>query len=96
MKHADKIAGLVIEDSGFYGASDESTLLGGAAHKLPIAHIAHQSDTVFPLTSVQADWTKIKNAGFPMTTSVVAGTHDGTSADWNTFLIPHMANMKLP
>ena len=96
MKHADKIAGLLIEDSGFYGSSDEATLLANAAHKLPIAHITHQSDTVFPLATVQADWTKIKNAGFPMTTSVIAGTHNGTGADWSTFLLPHAASMKLP
>lgn len=96
MKSSGKFAGLIIENSGFYGQSDEDALLAAATNKFPIAHIAHKDDGDFPLSKVQPDWTKIKNAGFPITTSVVAGTHSGTSADWNNFLLPKVPAMKRP
>ena len=96
VKNSNKFAGLIIENSGFYGAGDEAALLAAATNKFPIAHIAHQSDGDFPIAQVQADWTKIKNAGFPMQTSVVAGTHNGTSTDWTGFLLPKVPAMKLP
>ena len=95
MKHADLFAGLLVEEAAFYTSTDEASLLASAPRKLPIAHITHQSDLVFPLLAVQGDWTKITNAGFPITTSVIAGDHNGNSADWNTFLIPAMADWQL-
>ena len=88
MKHTDVFAGLLVEDASFYTSTDEASLLANTTYKMPIAHIAHQSDTVFPIAKVQADWTKILSAGFPLTTSVVAGDHNGTSADWSSFLLP--------
>ncbi len=96
VKNSGKFAGLIIENSGFYGQSDEDALLASATNKFPIAHIAHQDDGDFPIAKVQADWTKIKNAGWPITTSVVPGTHSGTSGDWNNFLLPKVPAMKRP
>ena len=94
---ASRFAGLLIEDSGLYAAnSNPSGLLATATWKINIAHRAHSSDTVFPLATVQADWAKTTAAGFPLTTSVVAGTHDGTSTDWFSWLIPQSATWTAP
>jgi len=94
---ASRFAGLLIEDSGLYAAnSNPDGLLASAAWKINIAHRAHTSDTVFPLATVQADWAKTTAAGYPLTTSVVAGTHDGTSTDWWSWLIPQSATWTAP
>jgi poly(3-hydroxybutyrate) depolymerase len=95
--NASRFAGLLIEDSGLYAANgNPDGLLANAAWKINIAHRAHTSDTVFPLATVQADWAKTTAAGFPLTTSVVAGTHDGTSTDWWSWLIPQSATWTAP
>jgi hypothetical protein len=94
---ASRFAGLLIEDSGLYAANgNPDGLLASAAWKINIAHRAHSSDTVFPLATVQADWAKTTAAGFPLTTSVVAGTHDGTSTDWWSWLIPQSETWTAP
>jgi predicted esterase len=85
MMNADKYAGILIEDSG---PDNESTLIAGAARKLPIAHLHHSGDTVFPLATIQSDWTKLTAAGFPLQTDVTPGTHDGTSTDWSGWIHP--------
>ena len=76
--------------------SNPDGLLANAARKIPIAHRAATSDTVFPISKVKADWTKTTNAGFPLTTSEVAGAHDGTSVDWASYLIPASSGWSLP
>jgi len=91
LTQANRFAGILIQNSGLSGAGDANTLLTNAARRLPIAHRAHTSDTVFPLANVKADWTKIKAKGFPLATSEVPGTHDGSSADWATWLLPQSA-----
>ncbi len=91
LSHADRFAGALIECSGLYAAGDANALLASAPKKLPIAHRAHTSDTVFPIGQVKADWSKTTAAGFALTTSEVPGGHDGTSADWTGFLLPQMA-----
>jgi predicted esterase len=97
MKNAAKLAGILIENSGLYAAdSNPDGLLTNAARKISIAHRAHSSDTVFPIAKVKADWTKTTNAGFPLSTSEVAGAHDGTSVDWAQYLIPASAGWSLP
>lgn len=89
MKHADRFAGILIEHASLYAAdSNPDGLLTGAARKIPIAHRAATSDSVFPIVKVKADWVKTTTAGFPLETSEVAGGHDGTSADWTSWLIP--------
>jgi dienelactone hydrolase len=97
LSQASRFAGILIEDSGLYAANnDPNALLANASWKLPIAHLAHTSDTVFPLATVKADWTKTAAAGFPLTTKEVAGTHDGTSTDWATWLIPQSSTWTAP
>ena len=65
LENADEFAGLLIEDSGLYANASPDTLLANAAWKLPIAHITHTDDGVFPLSKVQADWTKTTAASLP-------------------------------
>lgn len=97
MKNADKLAGILIENSSLYAAdSNPDALLTNAVRKIPIAHRARSSDTVFPIAKVKADWTKTKNAGFPLQTSELPGGHDGTSVDWAQYLIPASAGWSLP
>jgi dienelactone hydrolase len=94
---ASRFAGILIEDSGLYAANgNPDGLLTAASWKINIAHRAHTSDTVFPLGTVEADWAKTTAAGFPLTTSVVAGAHDGTSTDWWSWLIPQSATWIAP
>jgi predicted esterase len=89
LSHAERFNGILIEDGALYdNGMLESTLLSSAAWKINIAHIAHDNDGDYPLAQVQADWAKIMAAGFPLQTTVVAGTHDGTSTDWYSYLIP--------
>lgn len=92
MKHASSFAGILIENSGLYAAGiPAADLLGKAAWKLPVAHRAHTQDSVFPIAKVKADWSLTKGAGFPITTSELAGPHDGNGDDWASWLIPQSA-----
>lgn len=97
LQQASRFAGILIENSGLYSAtSDADGLLASASWKINIAHRAHTSDTVFPLTKVRADWAKIDAAGFPLATTETARGHDGTSDDWATWLIPQSASWVAP
>lgn len=97
LDHADRYAGILIENSGLYAAGTPSaTLLANATWKINIAHRAHTSDSVFPIATVKSDWSKTMAAGFPIVTSETAGTHDGTSADWATWLLPQSAGWIAP
>jgi predicted esterase len=91
LTQAPKFAGIIIENSGL-----EGTQPSAAAWKINVAHIAHKQDTEFPLKNTEADWTKLKAAGIPLQTSEVDGTHDGTSDDWNNFLLPKIGTWKAP
>jgi len=83
MMQSSKFAGILIENSALYAAGAAvNTLLSGASRKIPIAHHAHQSDSVFPIAKVRADWSSISAMGFPLTKAESAGTHDGNSEDW--------------
>jgi len=95
LQNASRFAGILIEDSGLYPLNEDA-LLANASRKIPIANITHDSDTEFPLAQVQADWDKITKAGFPLTSKVVSGTHDGTGTDWSGWLIPQSANWSVP
>jgi predicted esterase len=95
--HADSFAGILVENSALYAAgAPTSALLGGAAWKLNVAHRAHTSDSVFPIAQVKADWAAMTSAGFPLVSSEIAGTHDGTSDDWANWLIPQSAGWTRP
>ena len=96
LKQASRFAGIIIEDSGLYGTGAADALLASASWKLSVAHRTHASDADFPLAKVQADWAKMTTAGFALTTSVTAGTHDGTSTDWSDWLVPQSAGFVAP
>jgi predicted esterase len=96
LSNASRFAGLLIENSGLYSTGQPDALLAAASRKIPIAHLAHQDDTVFPLQTVQNDWAKIKAAGFPLQTTVVSGDHNGSSDDWVQWLHPKMTGWKTP
>lgn len=86
-----KFAGIIIENSGLGNAQPSA-----AAWKINVAHIAHTSDDNFPLGNVKKDWAKLEAAGIPLQKREVDGTHDGTSDDWNDFLLPKIAGWKAP
>ncbi len=93
MKNASAFAGVLIENSALYAAGAPRTeLLAGAAWKLPIAHLHHVSDSVFPIAKVREDWSATRSAGFPTQTTEVAGGHDGAGADWSGWLLPRAAS----
>jgi len=96
LSNASFYAGILIENSDVTQSGEASTLIAGASRKIPIAHVAHQDDTDFPLAEVQSDWTKLQAAGFPLTTKVVAGDHNGTTTDWSDTLIPAAAGWAAP
>jgi predicted esterase len=92
LKHADEFAGILIENSAFDDSdSSPTSLVNNAAWKINIAHSAHTSDSVFPISRVRADWTTLRNAGFPLKSQELAGTHDGDGKEWANWLIPAAA-----
>lgn len=86
-----RFAGILIQNSGLGGAQPSA-----AKWKINVAHIAHKDDGNFPLSSVRSDWVKLEAAGIPLQKSEVDGTHDGSSEDWNEFLLPKIAGWKAP
>jgi predicted esterase len=94
--NAQRFNGILIEDGACSDNPNETALLANAAWKINIAHITHASDEDYPEKSVEADWAKIKAAGFPLQTNVVAGTHDGTSDDWYSWLEPKITGWTAP
>ena len=94
MKDSKTYAGLLIENSSISSAGNVDSLLSGATRKINIAHRAHKDDQVYKLAGVEADWAKIKAAGFPIETSTVDGTHNGTGADWSGWLLGKSAAWK--
>lgn len=97
LMNASAFAGILIENSSLYAAgSTPANLLAGASWKINIAHRAHTSDSVFPIAKVRADWETIRDAGFPLETSEVAGGHDGTGDDWASWLVPKSASWVRP
>jgi len=97
MLQSTKLAGILIENSGLYAAGNkDNALLWAAVRRIPIAHRLHQGDTVFPADRVRADWATLRAWRFPLTTSEIAGGHDGTSTDWAEWLIPQSQAWSLP
>jgi len=89
LDHADKLAGILIENSGLYSAVGAGQVMGElqqAQWKIQIAHTANRGDTVFPLAEVQKDWQKMQSLGFPLVSTVQEGTHDGTANVWEALV----------
>jgi predicted esterase len=91
LTQSSKFAGIIIENSGLGGANP-----AGAAWKINVAHIAHKGDGSFPLAKTQADWAKLEAAGIPLQKKEVEGDHNGSSDDWNDFLLPKIGTWKAP
>lgn len=91
LSQASRFAGIIIENSGLGSAQPSA-----AAWKINVAHIAHKGDNNFPLNSVRNDWAKLEAAGIPLVKSEVDGPHDGSSDDWNHFLLPKISGWKAP
>ncbi len=96
LRQASRFAGLLIECSTASEAGDVEALAQAAAWKLPVAHVAHVGDSVFPIATVRADWTKLTARGIPVATREVAGGHDGTAGDWAGWLLPRMKTWRTP
>jgi predicted esterase len=97
MMNASSFAGILVSNSALYAAGGTtSDLLAGAARKIPVAHRARTGDSVFPIAKVQADWQATREAGFPITTSELAGGHDGKGEDWSGWLLPLAKGWVLP
>lgn len=97
LKHAEKFAGILIENSGLYAAGDTpAKLTANAAWKINVAHSAHTGDSVFPIKKVEADWSVLRSAGFPLKSQAVAGDHNGEGKEWANWLIPASAGWIKP
>jgi pimeloyl-ACP methyl ester carboxylesterase len=94
LAHAERFAGILIENAELSWTGNADGLLAGASWKIPVAHRAHTEDTVATIDVVHDDWQKLQSAGFPVTTSEVAGGHDGSSQDWTEWLLPRMETWK--
>lgn len=91
LSQAGSYAGILVENSGLGGVQPSA-----ATWKINVAHIAHKDDETFPLTKTRADWAKLEGAGIPLQKKEVEGDHNGSSEDWNTFLLPKIATWKAP
>lgn len=97
LKNASKFAGILIENSGLWASGDTpANLLASASWDIPVAHIAHTGDSVFPIAKVRADWSTIKASGLPLTSRELPGPHNGDGSDWTSFLIPQSAAWSKP
>lgn len=92
-------AGLLVENSDPFrdtGAS-QSSLLASASWKVNVAHLAHLSDTTYPIATVRASLATLSANGFPVTAIEKPGTHydpstgtSGTTYDLIHFLLPYV------
>lgn len=94
-QNAKLFAGVLFENTG--PSSAAMTASQTAAWKLNIAHLAHLSDTTYPIANIRSSMTTLKNNGFPVTLIEKAGTHwdndngaYGTEYDLRTFLLPYL------
>lgn len=91
LTQSSKFAGIIVENSGLGGADP-----AGASWKINVAHIAHRGDGTFPIGKTRADWAKLEAAAIPLQKKEVEGDHNGTSDDWNDFLLPKIGAWKAP
>ncbi len=92
-------AGLLVENSDPFrdtGAT-QASLLGSASWKINIAHLAHLSDTTYPIATVRASVATLVSNGFPVTKIERPGTHydadsgtTGTTYDCIHYLLPFL------
>ena len=90
-------AGLLVENSDPFSDTGAPNAYLGAAWKLNVAHLAHLSDTTYPIGTVRTNLATLTANGFPVTKIEKAGTHYdpdsgafGTNYDLRTFLLPYL------
>jgi len=92
-------SGVIVENSSPFRdtGSSQANSLAAAAWKFNVAHLAHLSDTTYPIAGVRTETNALLSAGYPMTRIEKAGTHYdndagafGTTYDLRTFLLPYM------
>jgi predicted esterase len=100
-ENASRFAGLLVENSDPFahtGASGTHLMAAASASwKINVAHLAHLSDTTYPIATVQTNIASLIANGFPATLIQRAGTHYdpdngnfGTNYDLRTFLLPYL------
>jgi predicted esterase len=98
-QHTSTFAGLLVENSDpFYGTgATPASLLASSSWRINVAHLAHLSDTTYPIAGVRSNLSTLTANGFPVTKIEKAGTHYdpdngafGTSYDLIHFLLPFM------
>lgn len=97
--NAKRFAGILAENTSPFRdtGSSQSASLSAAAWKFNVVHLAHLSDTVYPITGVRTETDALRSAGYPETRIERAGTHydadtssSGTDYDRRAYLLPYM------
>jgi len=96
---AKRFAGVLAENASPFRdtGSSQASSLAAAAWKFNVAHLAHLSDTTYPIAAVRVETDAVRAAGFPVTRIERPGTHwdadtasSGTNHDMRTYLLPHL------
>lgn len=95
-QNANLFAGVLFENTGPNSAA--MTAAPAAAWKLNIAHLAHTSDTTYPIATIRDKMNTLKGYGFPVNFIERAGTHwdndtstSGTVYDLKKYLLPFLS-----
>ena len=96
IRNAYTFAGILIENSGLPFADQTDNALASAQWKLNVAMTVHTQDDNYPPAVTHADRDKLIAAGFPVQFQEVDGTHDGTSDEWVSYLLPKIAGFVAP
>jgi pimeloyl-ACP methyl ester carboxylesterase len=88
LKNAERYAGVLAEHTAI---PNRDALIAGARRKLPVAATGGKSDAVFPPAGYRADWAALRAAGFPLEAQEFDATHDGSSEEWDGFLLPNFS-----
>jgi len=97
MKDALVYAGVLIEHSTLsYSVVNVDNVLNAAGWKINVGHIAGTNDSVYPISVVRGDRDEIMVHGFPMQYRETSSDHGGSSADWDSYLIPLMSRWQTP
>lgn len=93
--NANMFAGGLFENTGPSTAAMNAAK--SASWKLNIVHLAHQSDTVYPIATIRSQMSTLKNQGFNVVFVEKPGNHwdddtgsYGTSYDLNAVVLPYL------
>lgn len=97
--HANLFAGvLAVNTTPFRDTgSSQADSIAAASWKFHVVHLAHIQDTTYPIDVVESETDAMISAGFPLARIEREGTHydaagvvPGTTADIQTYLLPHI------